>query len=47
MALQRRDLAEPFRFRLGFSLEKLPTSIKRTEIEIPGMCLAVATLEDS
>src|SRR4029077_8302004 len=34
-------------FRLGFGLEKLPASIKRTKIEIPGMRLAVAIFEDS
>jgi hypothetical protein len=47
VALQGRDLAEPFRFRLCFGLEKLPASIKTTEIEIPGMRLAVAIFKDS
>jgi hypothetical protein len=47
VALQGCDLAEPFRFRLGFGLEKLPASIKRTKIEIPGMRLAVAIFKDS
>jgi hypothetical protein len=47
VALQGCDLAEPFCFRLGFGLEKLPASIKRTEIEIPGMRFAVAIFEDS
>jgi hypothetical protein len=47
VALQGCDLAEPFCFRLGFGLEKLPASIKRTEIEILGMRLAVAIFKDS
>ena len=34
-------------FRFGFGLEKLPASIKRTEIEIPGMRFTVAIFEDS
>lgn len=41
------DLPEPFSFGFRFGLEKLPASIKRTEIEIPGMCFAVAIFEDS
>jgi hypothetical protein len=47
VAFQGRDLAEPFRFSFGFGLEKLPASIKRTEIKIPGMRFAVAIFEDS
>ena len=44
-AFQGCDLEQPFRF--GFSLEKLSTSIKRTEIEIPRMRFAVTIFEDS
>jgi hypothetical protein len=47
VAFQGRDLAEPFRFSFGFGLEKLPASIKRTEIKIPGMRFAVAIFEDT
>jgi hypothetical protein len=47
VAFQGRDLAEPFSFRFRFGLEKLPASIKRTEIKIPGMRFAVAIFEDS
>src|SRR4029453_19661420 len=47
VALECYDLAGSFCFRLGFGLEKLSASIKRTEIEIPGMRFAVAIFEDS
>jgi len=47
VALQGCDLPEPFSLGLCFGLEKLPASIKRTEIEIPGMRFAVAIFEDS
>ena len=47
VALKSCDLPEPFCFRLGFGLEKLPPSIKRTKIEIPGMRLAVSIFKDS
>jgi len=47
VALQGCHLPEPFSFRFGFGLEKLPASIKRTKIEIPGMGLAVAIFKDS
>jgi hypothetical protein len=47
VALQGCDLAQSFRFRLGFGLEKLPASVKRTEVEIPGMRFAVTIFEDS
>lgn len=47
VALQGCDLPEPFRLGLRFGLEKLPASIKRTEIEIPGMRFAVAIFENS
>jgi len=47
VALEGCDLPEPFRFRFGFGLEKLPAWIKRTKIEISGMRLAVAIFEDS
>jgi hypothetical protein len=47
VALQGCDLPEPFSFRFCFGLEKLPASIKRTKIEIPGMRFAVAIFEDS
>ena len=43
VARQSCDLAKPFCFRFGFGLEKLPASIKRTEIEIPGMRFTVAS----
>ena len=47
VALQSCDLPKPFRFSFRFGLEKLPGSIKRTEIKIPGMRFAVAIFEDS
>ena len=47
MAFQGCDLPEPFRFRIGFGLEKLPAFVKWTEIEIPGMGFAVAIFKDS
>jgi hypothetical protein len=47
VAFQGCDLPKPFRFSFSFRLEKLPASIKRTEIEIPGMRFAVAIFEDS
>src|SRR4029450_3670607 len=47
VALQGWDRSGPFRVGFGFGLEKLPASIKRTEIEIPGMRFAVAIFEDS
>ncbi len=43
MARQGCDLAKLFCFRFGFGLEKLPASIKRTEIEVPGMRFTVAS----
>lgn len=43
----QKDQAIGKSFRFSFRLEKLPASIKRTKVKVPGMRFAVAIFEDS